>query len=379
MLLLPNGFAGLLPAALNSRVKSAIKSDPESVIIGSPGSARTRAQPCVGGSDGNEGAESWRSSPGLALVAASRSRPRPARSRPTRASRPRRSRSAARSRSPGRPSLYKTIPTAERAYFAYVNDHGGVNGRKIDFNVYDDAYDPSKTVPLTQQLVEQDKVFAVFGSLGTAPSLATLGLPEQQEGAAGARRDRRLVLGLLSTRSTRGRSAGSRTIPGEAKIYGQYINREHPEREDRRALPERRLRQELLRGPPRRPRREEVATSSTRSRTTSTATSVTQQILALKAAGRRTSSSSSRLPTPDDQRARDRDEGRLDAPTRRSSTTSRRTAIFMARRGERRGPSTACSRRPTSRASTTEANRARRDAELAKAIIQQVRAVAPST
>ena len=38
---------------------------------------------------------------------------------------------------------------------------------------YDDAYDPSKTVPLTQQLVEQDKVFAVFGSLGTAPNLAT--------------------------------------------------------------------------------------------------------------------------------------------------------------------------------------------------------------
>ena len=38
--------------------------------------------------------------------------------------------------------------------------------------VLDDGYDPSKTVPLTQQLVEQDKVFAVFGSLGTAPNLA---------------------------------------------------------------------------------------------------------------------------------------------------------------------------------------------------------------
>jgi len=59
-------------------------------------------------------------------------------------------------------SLYKTIPAAEGAYFAYVNAHGGVNGRKINFNVLDDAYDPSKTVPLTQQLVEQTGIFADF-------------------------------------------------------------------------------------------------------------------------------------------------------------------------------------------------------------------------
>src|SRR3982751_5290056 len=72
-------------------------------------------------------------------------------------------------------SLYKTMPAAEKAYFDYVNDHGGVNGRKINFEILDDSYDPSKTVPLTQQLVEQDKVFAVVGSLGTAPSLSTWG------------------------------------------------------------------------------------------------------------------------------------------------------------------------------------------------------------
>jgi branched-chain amino acid transport system substrate-binding protein len=73
----------------------------------------------------------------------------------------------------GPASLYKTIPAAEKAYFDYVNDHGGVNGRKIDFHILDDSYSPAKTVPLTQQLVEQDKVFAVFGSLGTAPNLST--------------------------------------------------------------------------------------------------------------------------------------------------------------------------------------------------------------
>ena len=72
----------------------------------------------------------------------------------------------------GPASLYKTIPAAETAYFAYVNDHGGVNGRKIDFKVLDDSYSPAKTVPLTQQLVEQNNVFAIFGSLGTAPNLS---------------------------------------------------------------------------------------------------------------------------------------------------------------------------------------------------------------
>jgi len=75
----------------------------------------------------------------------------------------------------GPASAYKTIPAAESAYFAYVNDHGGVNGRKIDFTVVDDGYNPAETVPATQKLVEQDKVFALLGSLGTATSLATWG------------------------------------------------------------------------------------------------------------------------------------------------------------------------------------------------------------
>ncbi|MGH2972073.1 MAG: ABC transporter substrate-binding protein [Gaiellaceae bacterium] len=72
-------------------------------------------------------------------------------------------------------SAYKTIPAAESAYFAYVNAHGGVNHRKIDFTVLDDAYNPAETVPDVQKLVEQDKVFALVGDLGTAPGLATWG------------------------------------------------------------------------------------------------------------------------------------------------------------------------------------------------------------
>jgi branched-chain amino acid transport system substrate-binding protein len=73
----------------------------------------------------------------------------------------------------GPAALYSAIPLAERAYFLYVNAHGGINGRKIQFTYYDDAYDPSKTPDLTRKLVETDKVFAVYGSLGTAPVLAT--------------------------------------------------------------------------------------------------------------------------------------------------------------------------------------------------------------
>lgn len=78
-------------------------------------------------------------------------------------------------------SAYKTIPAAESAYFAYVNDHGGVNGRKIDFTVLDDAYNPAQTVSDVQKLVEQDKVFALMGSLGTATSLATWGYTNQHK------------------------------------------------------------------------------------------------------------------------------------------------------------------------------------------------------
>ena len=51
-------------------------------------------------------------------------------------------------------------------------DHG-VNGRKIKDITIDDSYNPAQTVPAVKKLVEQDHVFAIVGSLGTAPGLAT--------------------------------------------------------------------------------------------------------------------------------------------------------------------------------------------------------------
>jgi branched-chain amino acid transport system substrate-binding protein len=62
---------------------------------------------------------------------------------------------------------YATIAQAETAYFTYINNQGGVNGRKITLKILDDGYNPAMTVPLTKQLVEQDQVFAMFGGLGT--------------------------------------------------------------------------------------------------------------------------------------------------------------------------------------------------------------------
>jgi branched-chain amino acid transport system substrate-binding protein len=72
----------------------------------------------------------------------------------------------------GPASAYAVIGKAINAYFAYVNDHGGVNGRKITYKDQDDAYNPAQTRQVVQGLAEQDKVFAFFNTLGTPPNLA---------------------------------------------------------------------------------------------------------------------------------------------------------------------------------------------------------------
>lgn len=72
----------------------------------------------------------------------------------------------------GAAANYGEGTVAAKAYYDYINDQGGINGRKITFTVADDGYDPSKTVPLTQKLVNQDKIFAMVGAVGTAPQSA---------------------------------------------------------------------------------------------------------------------------------------------------------------------------------------------------------------
>ena len=53
----------------------------------------------------------------------------------------------------GAESQYQPVLSGAQAYFSYVNDHGGVLGRKIVYKVEDDQYDPAQTVTLTQKLV----------------------------------------------------------------------------------------------------------------------------------------------------------------------------------------------------------------------------------
>lgn len=78
----------------------------------------------------------------------------------------------------GPAASYAPIPLGMKAYFSYINarkgpgGQRGVMGRQIIWKYYDDGYNPANTAQLTRRLVEQDKVFATVGGLGTEPTLA---------------------------------------------------------------------------------------------------------------------------------------------------------------------------------------------------------------
>ena len=69
-------------------------------------------------------------------------------------------------------AVYSVMANATKAYFDYINaTEGGVYGRKITYLLEDDGYSPPKTVDVVRKLVEQDKVFAIVGGLGTPTHL----------------------------------------------------------------------------------------------------------------------------------------------------------------------------------------------------------------
>ena len=72
----------------------------------------------------------------------------------------------------GPASAYGVIGKTEEAYFKMVNENGGINGRKIKFVSYDDAYSPPKAVEQVRKLVESDEVLVVFNPLGTPSNTA---------------------------------------------------------------------------------------------------------------------------------------------------------------------------------------------------------------
>lgn len=60
------------------------------------------------------------------------------------------------------------------AYFRYINDQGGIHGRKIEWIVENDSYNPQQTAAVVKKLVDRDEVFAIVSTLGTVTALAVL-------------------------------------------------------------------------------------------------------------------------------------------------------------------------------------------------------------
>jgi branched-chain amino acid transport system substrate-binding protein len=127
----------------------------------------------------------------------------------------------------GPASAYASVATGADAYFKYVNAHGGVNGRKIKYKYVDDGYDPSQTVPKTRELVQNDKVFAIYNTLGTATNLAIRSYLNQLKVPQ---------LFVASGASTWGKDykkypwtiGYQPSYFGEATIYGRYVLKVKP-------------------------------------------------------------------------------------------------------------------------------------------------------
>jgi branched-chain amino acid transport system substrate-binding protein len=127
----------------------------------------------------------------------------------------------------GPESAYAPVLNGAAAFFQYVNDRGGVFGRRIVYRIEDDGYDPARSVLLTRKLVEEDGVFAIFNSVGTdhvlavRPYLNQLGVPQLFVGSGA---------NSIATQHAQYRW----TIPmlpsftGEGAIYGRYVRRTRP-------------------------------------------------------------------------------------------------------------------------------------------------------
>jgi branched-chain amino acid transport system substrate-binding protein len=127
----------------------------------------------------------------------------------------------------GPASAYGTIAKGVDAYFKFTNDKGGVHGRKLVFVTYDDGYEPQRALTNAKKLVEQDKVFALFNTLGTANNIAIWDYANQQKvpqvfvatGASNWGAD------VAKHPWTIGWQPNYVT---EAKVYAQYLERTRP-------------------------------------------------------------------------------------------------------------------------------------------------------
>jgi branched-chain amino acid transport system substrate-binding protein len=126
----------------------------------------------------------------------------------------------------GPASAYGTVGRAMKTYFDKVNASGGVNGRKIVFLTLDDAYNPAKSVEQTRKLVEQDEVFLMFASLGTAQNIAV-------QRYLNAKKVPQLFVNTGATRFGDPKAypwtmGWQPTYQAEGRMYGQHILKTKP-------------------------------------------------------------------------------------------------------------------------------------------------------
>jgi len=126
----------------------------------------------------------------------------------------------------GPASAYGTIGKTIEAYFKKINAEGGINGRKVTFISYDDAYSPPKTVEQTRKLVESDEVLFVFQPLGTAANTSIMKYMNSKK----------VPQLFVATGATKfGDPKGFPWTMGwqpnyqsEARIYAEYLTKNHP-------------------------------------------------------------------------------------------------------------------------------------------------------
>jgi branched-chain amino acid transport system substrate-binding protein len=124
----------------------------------------------------------------------------------------------------GPAAAYASVARGAKAYFDYVNAAGGVAKRKIDYRIVDDAYSPAQTGPAVRRLVEQDRVFAIFNTLGTSSNLAVRDYLNQMQVPQ---------LFVASGATTWGRDAAKYpwtigfqpSYAAEGWVYGKYVAR----------------------------------------------------------------------------------------------------------------------------------------------------------
>jgi branched-chain amino acid transport system substrate-binding protein len=127
----------------------------------------------------------------------------------------------------GPASAYGVIGKTEAAYIKMINDQGGINGRKINFISYDDAYSPPKAVEQARKLVESDEVLMIFNSLGTPSNTAI-------EKYMNAKKVPQLFVATGATKWNDPKHfpwtmGWQPSYQSEARIYAQYLLKEKPQ------------------------------------------------------------------------------------------------------------------------------------------------------